>query len=176
MTDLTPLPLRPKFDDLMERYQGLQAWATALAARTPGLDLDADLPNFCHLLAELQQQAIGEALLGGITACGLEIEGKEQAFFAFAEYVNRHFPEGWRIPLYKLLTLDECYFQGEDNITTDAVYLHKKGSLYVIEQLANLASIHEGFKPSVVYRGIDGQLWTRPIDEFRHRFTYLCDL
>lgn len=176
MTETPRVPLKPKFDAFMERYQALQAWAAELATRTPGLDPDTDLAHFCYLLAELQAEPIGEALLGGITASGLEIEGKEQAFFAFAEYVIRYFPAGWRTPLYKLLTLDEHYFQSKDNITTSAVYVHKRGGIYVIELLANLGATRKGFKPSVVYRDQAGQLWSRAIDEFQPRFTYLCDL
>lgn len=173
----TPVsPRFPKYAEFMERYQLFCEWVTELSAQHSVLVTPTDLSNFCYLLAELQQAPIGGPLLGGITTISSEIKGKEQVFFAFVDYVTQHFPFGWREPLYKLLTLSEHYFQGEGNITTDAVYLHKKGRLYTVEQLANLGAVREGFKPSVVYRDQDGQLWTRPIDEFRHRFCFFLYL
>ena len=172
-----PVPPRfPTYAEFMKRYRVFCDWIAELSAQHSVPVTPADLSTFCYLLAELQQAPIGKPVFGGIATISSEIKGKEQVFFAFVDYVTKHFLFGWRETLYKLLTLNEHYFQDDDNIATNAVYLHKKGRFYTVEQLANLGAVREGFKPSVLYRDQDGQLWTRPIDEFRHRFCFFLYL
>ncbi len=161
-------PRLPKYAKFMERYQTFQAWCAEWRRQDPAVDF----AKFCYLLSALQENPVGADLLADISALSHEIAGHEALFFRFASYVIQNFPPDWREPLYKLLTLDDRYFTSEDRICLDTVYLHKKGKLYTVEQLANIGATRGSFKPSVVYRDAEGQLWTRSITEFRQRFAF----
>lgn len=126
-------PRLPKYAKFMERYQTFQAWCAEWRRQDPAVDF----AKFCYLLSALQENPVGADLLADISALSHEIAGHEALFFRFASYVIQNFPPDWREPLYKLLTLDDRYFTGEDRICLDTVYLHKNGKLYTVEQLVN---------------------------------------
>lgn len=50
-------------------------------------------------------------------------------------------------------------------------WLHKKtGNLYEVITVSNLNSTQPDFVPTVVYRGRDGAIWSRPVSEFIEKF------
>jgi hypothetical protein len=48
------------------------------------------------------------------------------------------------------------------------MYTHFKGGQY---EVVDRALMEATLEPYIVYRGVDGRVWIRPLDEFRTRFS-----
>jgi hypothetical protein len=58
-----------------------------------------------------------------------------------------------------------------DDLKAGIEWLHKStGNLYEVITVSNLNSTKPDFVPTVVYRGRDGAVWSRPVSEFIEKF------
>lgn len=58
-----------------------------------------------------------------------------------------------------------------DDLKAGIEWLHKStGNLYEVVTVANLNSTKPDFVATVVYRGRDGAVWSRPVSEFIEKF------
>lgn len=50
-------------------------------------------------------------------------------------------------------------------------YKHKdSGKVYMVEMVTNIASSNDNFPVTVVYQGVTGEFWSRPLTEFVEKF------
>ena len=62
------------------------------------------------------------------------------------------------------------------NLKAGMIVRHHSGRVYSVLHVANLhATDNEKFPVTVIYRGANGHVWSRPVAEFVGRFTVLFD-
>lgn len=55
-------------------------------------------------------------------------------------------------------------------LETNKVYKHYKGNLYVLLAISNLKATKDDYRKDAIYVDIEGNTWSRPIEEFEKNF------
>lgn len=56
----------------------------------------------------------------------------------------------------------------------DSVWKHRTGNLYRVTAITNLESVKDDFPVTVVYKGMDGSLWSKPAKDWHMKMTEVC--
>jgi hypothetical protein len=62
-----------------------------------------------------------------------------------------------------------------EEVKPNTYWLHKNGNLYSVLMITNQDSTREEYPVTVVYIGLNGKVWSRPLSDWHRSFTKLPD-